>query len=250
MNTCASIMMVTYNRVELTKKTLNSLLETQKIPFYLYLVDNCSTDNSWEYLSKFCMDNSGKDNFKGFQIKKNDTNLGIAIARNQALSMAQEDWLVTLDNDVILPNNAIENAISILKVVPEYGAIGVNFEKQNYPLIKKSSFEFQSKPKGNLGTACMVFNKSLHKMLGYFNTEYGLYGLEDSDFGMRVRVLGLKLGYIKENGEHLGEGNNDIGEYRKFKTKTHDAFLNKFNKNCSDYVSGRKSIYISSRGFD
>ena len=89
----------------------------------------------------------------------------------------------------------------------------------------------------------MVFPKSLHKLLGYFNTEYGLYSMEDSDFGMRIRCLGLKLGYIKENGTHLGEGEYDTGSYREFKTKAHSYNLKLFNENCRLYASGKKPIY-------
>ena len=93
-----------------------------------------------------------------------------------------------------------------------------------------------------------LWQRNLHDMLGYFNTEYGTYGEEDADFGMRVRVVGLKLGYLKENGVHLGEGENDVGEYREFKTVSHMRNLNLFYKNCSDYVNGRKSIRIDYKG--
>ena len=65
---------------------------------------------------------------------------------------------------------------------------------------------------------------------------------------MRVRVAGFKMGYLKENGTHLGEGENDTGAYREFKTKSHQNNLNKFYKNCDDYVNRRRPIYIDFGG--
>ncbi len=61
---------------------------------------------------------------------------------------------------------------------------------------------------------------------------------------MRIRVLGLKLGYIKENGKHLGEGEYDTGEYREFKNKWHAKNLALFNKNCGAYARKQKPLFI------
>lgn len=241
----ASIMIVTYNRLDLTKQTLHRLFENTDYPFNLVFVDNGSQDGTVDYLYRFCGDKMSEGGvFKGFTVQNNEGNLGIAVGRNQALQLAEDEWLSTLDNDVLVPKGWLTQSISILKVNPQYGMLGVNMENVSYMPIKRGAFEWQEKPKGNLGTACTVFNRSLHKMLGFFNTEYGLYGEEDADFGMRVRVLGLKMGYIKENGKHIGDGENDKGAYREFKTAAHKANLKKFNENCSAYVQGKKPLYI------
>lgn len=241
----ASIMMVTYNRIELTKQTIENILQVTRYPFELIIVDNHSTDNTLKYIFDTLGDAiHNHEFFKSFKVQKNDKNLGIAWGRNQALQMAEGNWLATLDNDVLLPHDWLSNCIDILNSNPKYGMIGVNFENVIYPIVRNSDLEWQDKPRGNLGTACTVFNRSLHQLLGYFNTEMGLYGEEDADFGFRVRVIGLKLGYLKQNGKHLGEGENDIGEYRAFKTASHQANLKKFNENCAAYANNRKSLYI------
>lgn len=242
----ADVMIVTYNRLELTKQTLNCIFENTDYPYNLIFVDNASKDGTVEYLYEICGDKVNERGFlKSFKIQCNKQNLGIAVGRNQALQLSEGDWLSTMDNDVLVPKGWLTNCINILNKNPRYGMLGVNMENYPYPLISTGGFEWQDKPKGNLGTACTVFNRTLHKMLGYFNTEYGLYGEEDADFGMRIRVLGLRLGYLKENGKHVGEGDNDVGEYRAFKTACHKNNLKKFNENCGAYMSGRKSLYIS-----
>lgn len=240
----ASIMIVTFNRLSLTKQTLDNLFQTTTYPFNLIFVDNGSKDGTIQYIKDFC-DMQKSEYYLGYKIQSNENNLGIAVGRNQALQIADGNWLVTLDNDVLLPNNWLNEAIDVITKNPRFGMIGVNMENISYPIITSNKKEFQRKPQGNLGTACIVFNRSFHKMLGFFNTEMGLYAHEDADMGMRARVVGYELGYIKENGKHLGEGDNDIGEYRQFKTESHKANLTKFNENCRAYISGKKPIYIS-----
>jgi len=52
------ILMTTYNRVEFLKKTLDSLFQkTMDIPYRLFIVDDCSTDETPEYLSKLSHEN-------------------------------------------------------------------------------------------------------------------------------------------------------------------------------------------------
>ena len=231
-------MMVTFGRLNLTKLTLESLYKTVGRKFNLVIVDNGSADGTVEFLKSF-------DNIK---LILNAENKGIAIGRNQALLEADKlktDYFCTIDNDVQLPDGWLEEGIKILEANKGYGAIGVNFEPKPYPLVTHNGCTFQDKPAGNLGTALMLFRKQLHQMIGFFNTEYSrYYGIEDSDFGMRARVAGFKLGYIEKMGIHLGEDGNEVSEYRKFKTKEHDSHVDLFRKNCALYAHGKKPIYI------
>lgn len=240
-----SIMVVTYNRLALTKQTLDNLFKNTLTPYHLVIIDNASSDGTVEYLESFFSEQKS-DNFLGYKIIKNKENRGIAIGRNQGLlhSYPEDDWLCTLDNDVLVSENWLGKCIDVLKANRNYGMIGLNMENNRYPIVNLNGQEFQRKPQGNLGTACAVFPRTLHKMIGFFNTEYGLYGEEDSDFGFRARVVGYQLGYIKENGTHLGEGENDVGAYREFKTKCHKDNLAKFNANCRAYANRLKPVYI------
>jgi GT2 family glycosyltransferase len=246
MSDFADIMIVTYNRLSLTKKTLSTLFSNTKYPFKLIFIDNDSKDGTLDYLHAECKEKEEKlDNFLGYSIKANNKNHGISVGRNQALALSSGNWLVTFDNDVWVPDGWLTECINILQKNKQYGAIGVNMEDKQYVLKNVNDITFQHKPQGNLGTACMVFNRALHKMLGYFSNDYEYYAHEDADWGMRTRVLGFKLGYIERDGKHLGEGSkNDSGEYREFKNKYHKENLPKFHENCRAYVNRKKSLYI------
>jgi GT2 family glycosyltransferase len=246
-----SLMMVTYNRLNLTKRTINSLIKSVKTPCTLIVVDNGSSDGTPEYLSELNDDcNNAEDNILGNLCNVDlillPKNKGIARGRNLALKRADElktKWYCTIDNDVEFADGWLEECIRILEANKGYGAIGINYENTKYPLVTKNGCTFQDKSQGNLGTATMVFGKPLHKAIGFFK-EYNFYGLEDSDYGMRARFFGFKLGYIKDNGIHLGVGAEDSGEYRAFKTHAHDSRVNEFKQNCVLYSQRKLPIYV------
>lgn len=257
--TDTTLMMVTYNRLDLTLQTLsgrNGLFDVDPGRDYnLVIVDNGSTDGTRDTLSEMVSDfeetrregGGGYPRVNRLEVIQLPENKGIAVGRNVALKKADElktKWYCTIDNDVWLPEGWLQECIDILEANKAFGAIGVNFEPKKYPLVTKSGFTFQEKPAGNLGTALMVFRKQVHQMLGFFTIEYGLYGEEDADFGMRARVAGFKLGYIERMGTHLGEGEVDTGEYREFKTKQHADNLALFRRNCALYANRKKPLYI------
>ncbi|MFW9876815.1 MAG: glycosyltransferase family 2 protein [Candidatus Thorarchaeota archaeon] len=245
-----TLMMVTYNRLDLTQKTIDNLLKNTKHPCSLVVVDNGSKDDTPKYLQEL-QQNCNDDllgAIKNVELILLPENKGIAEGRNRALKKADElktKWYCTIDNDVQVPDGWLGKCIQVLSKNRNYGGIGVNMENIPYSLVTKNGCYFQDKPKGNLGTACMVFSKNLHKMIGFFSMEYGVYGLEDSDFGMRTRVAGFKLGYIKEMGIHIGADEDEKNEYRKFKTKQHSDYLVLFKQNCARYFNNQKPIFIN-----
>ncbi len=211
----------------------------------LIIIDNASTDGTIEYLNE--LNNKYDNKYDNIHLKFNKINEGIGYSRSQAILLANKldtEWYVTIDNDVLFHDGWLTECIDILKYNKHFGAIGVSFEQIVYPLIKSNGYEFEYKSKGNLGTACMVFNKSLHKMIGFFTTDFDRYAHEDADWGNRIIFAGLKLGYIKKHGVHIGEGINDQGEYREFKNQKHKENLNKYYQNYNLYASGQKSLYI------
>lgn len=243
-----SVMLCTYNRLELTKRMLKSLFDNTNSWFRLIIVDNGSTDGTIEFL-KDLKANSSSPFLQDIHLHFNDVNRGIAIGRNQCLKIADEyndEWLSTIDNDVEFPYGWLKECIEILKVNPNY-AVGVNMENVEYPLVNKNGKTFQHKSKGNLGTACTVFNVRLHKLLGFFDTSMGLYGHEDANFFLRARAIGYELGYIAKMGNHFGVGDLDKGEYRTFKDSSFEKQLKVFQKNVPGYFQGTKSCYLPFR---
>jgi GT2 family glycosyltransferase len=244
MHSSVSIMLATFNRLPLSKRMFASLFEnTQNIQYRLIVVDNGSTDGTVDWLKSLVPPN----NCQSFDVHYNATNRGIAIARSQALKIADRynnTFLCTADNDILLPNNWLQNITEILIANPNF-SVGINFEGTQYPLITLNSKTFQIKPQGNLGTALMMFPRRLHEQIGFFDCQsYQMYSCEDSDWGWRSRLAGYQLGYLKENGYHFGIGTDDTGEYRAEKDKWNATNIPIFRRNCALYANKQKPLYI------
>lgn len=239
----ASIMCATFNRIELTKLMLESLFKETSAPYRLLIVDNGSTDGTPEFLKKTLSEQS----YCQYELQFNEKNLGIAMARNQGLIMASkynDEWLSTIDNDIEFVPDWLNKCIEIIQEVPKL-ALGLNMEGRVYPYKTVGDKMFQVKNRGNLGTACTVFHRDLHDKIGFFTTEFGLYGEEDADFFFRAKLAGWELGYLIEMGKHLGEGAADEGDYRDFKTKCHNENYQKFLDVCREYSQKKRDLKVN-----
>lgn len=100
-----AIFTLTYDRLEYTKLTLNSLRENAGYPYDHFIVDNGSTDGTAQWL----MDNKTQYNIKGLILNKE--NVGISKASNQALdrmkTVDKYDIIIKLDNDCLLETKNI-----------------------------------------------------------------------------------------------------------------------------------------------
>lgn len=245
-NSLATLMLVTYNRLELTKKTFETTLCNTGCKYNLIITDNNSTDGTIDWLKEY-----KNDQIENIIIKPLSENKGICYGRNMGLKLYDENfntpYLCSLDNDVICPDNWLADCVDVLEHNKIFGACGVNFEAALYPRasVKCGNYNkyIQIKPKGNLGTACEVFSKEIHDKLGFFNSDYTTYAHEDADVGYRIRCLKKQLCYLQQNGIHLGVGDNDSGEYRAMKDKYWKINMPIFEKNVRLYSNGLKSLY-------
>jgi hypothetical protein len=89
-----SVVVVTYNNLDLTRACLASLDEHSNYPeLEIIVVDNASTDGTTEFLSKWAGTGSNR------RIILNGDNRGFAAANNQGLAAATGEYLVILNNE-------------------------------------------------------------------------------------------------------------------------------------------------------
>lgn len=89
-----SIITPLYNSFDLMDRYFDSLLHQTKKDFEVIIVDDCSTDGSWEKLQSFV--NSTALDIKICQTEKNS---GPGNARNLGVDIATGDWITFVDND-------------------------------------------------------------------------------------------------------------------------------------------------------
>lgn len=100
---------VTYNRKELLRECLSAVLGQTKKVDTVFLIDNASTDKTFEYLTEH-----GLLSTDVIKYIRNEKNTGGAGGFSQGIQIAFEggyDWLWITDDDVEPKNDALERAL-------------------------------------------------------------------------------------------------------------------------------------------
>lgn len=186
----------------------------------IIVADNASADDSLAYLSPL---------FPSVHFIQNKTNLGFARANNEAAKKCQGKYILFLNPDTLLPEDAIRNSINYLTAHPQAGALGVRMTDGRGRFLAESKRSFPSPwvsfcklsglaalfpasklfnqyalgyldERSNLvvdvlAGAFMLVRKEVFEQLGGFDETYFLYG-EDIDLSYRIRQAGFENHYF------------------------------------------------------
>ena len=100
-----SIAMTTYNGAQFLEEQINSILQQTYSNIELIVVDDCSTDNTYELLKSFL----SKD--KRIHIFKNKNNIGFVKNFCKAISLCSGDFIALSDQDDIWENNKVSKVV-------------------------------------------------------------------------------------------------------------------------------------------
>ncbi len=115
-----SIVTPVFNSFNLMTKYFDSLENQSFKDFEVIIVDDCSTDGSYEQLQNVCQNSP-----LNITLLKTETNSGPGVARNIGMDVAQGKWLTFIDNDDWIDTNLFER---IEKVFSEYDVNCVIFD--------------------------------------------------------------------------------------------------------------------------
>jgi len=117
------VSILTLNRLDLTKKAVNSVLEKSLENTKIVLFDNGSTDGTLEYLAQI-----KKEYPKKIDYLRSEQNIGVAGGRNRVFRSVISNygnnfsWVLNLDNDCIVHE---KYDAAITKCIKETGALAV-----------------------------------------------------------------------------------------------------------------------------
>ncbi|MBC8413739.1 MAG: glycosyltransferase family 2 protein [Nitrospira sp.] len=111
-----SVAIVNWNTRELLSDCLSSIYDkTQSLDFDVWVVDNGSTDGSVEMV---------KQKFPEVLLLENTKNLGFSKANNQVLRKNKSRYVLLLNSDTILLDNALKTLVDLMDSHPDAGASG------------------------------------------------------------------------------------------------------------------------------
>jgi len=109
-----SIILVLFNRAELTLACLRSIRENYNLKFEIIIVDNASSDETSRLL----------DRIRGARIIRNTENRNFLLAVNQGTRDALGKYILLLNNDAQLAPEALTAALRTIKSDQSIGAVG------------------------------------------------------------------------------------------------------------------------------
>ena len=111
-----SIIIVAWNVRQLVYDCLKSVYEqTKDIDFEVIYVDNASEDGSIEMV---------KEHFPAVRIIENDENMGFIKANNQGIEIATGRYVLLLNSDTLVLDNAIAKTVKFADTTPQAAVVG------------------------------------------------------------------------------------------------------------------------------
>jgi len=214
-----SIVIVTYNSEDNISECLKSIYEnTNSIPYEIILVDNHSQDNTVGVV---------KREFPDVRVIRNYENKNFAYATNQAIKLAKGIFIMLLNPDTVLKNNAIEKLYSFLSERPDVGAVtpkllnpdgsvqqscrelptpfnlfteitGLSLITGRTSRWKLPQFDYEKTQEVDQPSASAILVKGdLIRKIGGLDVKYPLY-INDIELCYQIKEKGLKIYYLKD----------------------------------------------------
>lgn len=224
-----SVVVLTYNNLELTKACLDSLLTQSHYPnLEIIVVDNHSSDQTPAFLTAWA------DGHPDRIVILNADNKGFAAGNNLGLAAASGEYLVVLNNDTVVTAGWIKGLLRHLRDNKEIGIIGpitnnIGNEAKvstRYERIDDMPAEAAQMTRARMGEwfeintlafFCVMFPRSTYEKVGGLCEDYGLGFFEDDDYCRRVQRRGMRAACAEDVfvHHHMSASFNTLGAAKK-----------------------------------
>ncbi|HDM32261.1 MAG TPA: glycosyltransferase, partial [Deltaproteobacteria bacterium] len=240
-----SIIMLTFNQLDYTRKCLQSIEKYTRSRYELILVDNGSTDGTVKFLKDYAKKHAN------VELILNKENLGFAKGNNQGIEKARGDYILLLNNDVVVTEGWLERMVDYMESNPDVGMVGPLSNNVSGPqkvggapsgsnlddihaFARRIARENADKAEDvmRLVGFCLLIRKDVIDLIGPLDENYGSGNFEDDDLCLRSLIAGfrhviLKDVFIHHYGSKTFEGNNI--DYNSSLDKNRDYFARKWH---------------------
>lgn len=200
-----SVIIVTYNNVDLNRQCLESLFGRNEWPnVEVFAVDNASKDATPAYLLE------AEKQYPNLRVILNDDNRGFAAANNQALNLATGDVLILLNNDTVSPRGWIAALLrhlwsdrTIGLIGPSTNAIGnegmIDVTYKDVADMPRFAAEYMRANDRKtfdipmLAMFCVAMRREVYEQIGNLDENFGMGMYEDDDYAHRMKLAGYRV---------------------------------------------------------
>ncbi len=202
----ASIIIPVFNKWLYTYNCLRSIAQnTEGVPYEVIVVDNASQDETRTWL----------DRIERVRVIRNSKNDGFVTGCNRGSQAARGEYLVFLNNDVVVKPGWLSELIRTFESDASIGLVGAKLLYPDGSLQEAGGIiwndgtgwnygrgDQSNKPEYNFlrevdycSGACLAVKREVFEALGGFDVRYQPAYYEDSDLCFAARNLGLKVVY-------------------------------------------------------
>lgn len=197
-----SVVITTHNQSKALCSAIDSVLAQTWKNLEIILVDDASTDNTFERIQKTY------GNLDNLMYIANDECLGAAASRNVGVSYARGDYIAFLDADMLWSPDKLEKQMNRMlgqdsshnAVYCSYAAVGkedsAEFPPEDVPLECRGGDIYPySLDRQLIDVSTLLLSKEVFEQIGGFNAQ--LHALQEYEFSIRLAQYGL-IDYIAE----------------------------------------------------
>ncbi len=186
-----SVLMPAYNADKYIGTAIQSILNQTYKSFELIIIDDCSSDNTWNIIQKFCK------NDKRIIAYKNNSNINISKSLNIGLGFAKGKYIIRMDADDLSYPDRIEKQYMFMEKNPNIILSGSAMEVCDSELktIAIKKFYLTDKEiRKNLLRCCpfshpsIIFRTEIAKKAGEYNININT--AQDYEFYFRMGLYG------------------------------------------------------------
>ncbi|KAF0219374.1 MAG: family 2 glycosyl [Geobacteraceae bacterium] len=199
-----SIVILTFNQLDYTRECIASIRRHTPGPHEIIFVDNGSQDGTVQWLRELVQNN------RHYRLIENRQNLGFAKGCNQGIESASGDYILLLNNDVIVTPEWLSGMLECYSHVPDAGIVGPMTNNisgiQKVPCVGYDNLDrlddfaqgFRREnrhrriPFRRIVGFCMLFKRSLVDRIGLLDETFGTGNFEDDDFCYRAALEGYR----------------------------------------------------------
>lgn len=199
-----SIIVLTWNQLPYTQECLASISAHTPEPYELIIVDNGSTDGTVAWLHQ----QAHQDN--RIRVIANEANLGFAQGCNQGIEAAQGEYILLLNNDVVVTTEWLSGLLECYQRKPNAGIVGpmtnnisgiqrvmdVGYDSvaglDGFAASFRQRNRYRMVENRRIVGFCMLFSKQLADEVGLLDETFGSGNFEDDDYCLRAELAGYR----------------------------------------------------------
>ena len=253
-----SIVIPTYNQLQFTKECIESLYAYTKIPFELIIIINNKNDGTVELLNEFSKLNNN------IKMILNNENMGFPISINQGIKESIGEYVLILNNDVVVTEYWLETLLDIANNNKSIGIVGpISNEVSGLQKDKDANYKTIDEMHGyaamvreknknrimkfpRVAFLCTLLKREVIDKIGGLDERFTPGNFEDDDFCLRAQLTGYKTViaqdvFIHHYGSKSFKADGEKNYVERLNTNR-EIFINKWGADPEDIWIKQKSF--------